>query len=190
MHSQAVRQPPLDLWILTEERKGPVLTANCTCRAGQGSTCSHVAAVLYYVEAAVNIRNKPTVTEERAYWLLPRPTKEVRYARIADIDFTSAQTKRQRLDAAINDLHNTCAPPPKPRPVRKVPAPTKEEQINFLATLKSLGSRAAALTVWDQFHDDFCPKVTQPQFPAPLSALAKRLCDHGPPGTTTILQNS
>ena len=44
--------------------------------AGLGEACSHVAAVMFYVECAVRIRNSKTVADEKAYWMLP-PALEV-----------------------------------------------------------------------------------------------------------------
>ena len=39
--------------------------------AGLGERCSHVGAVLFYIEFAVNLRGSETCTKEKAYWLLP-----------------------------------------------------------------------------------------------------------------------
>ena len=38
---------------------------------------SHVASVLFYVEAAVRLKEKKTVTQESADWLLPTPQKRL-----------------------------------------------------------------------------------------------------------------
>jgi hypothetical protein len=46
--------------------------------AGTGEVCSHVGAVLFAVKAAVKIRNTKTVTQEKAYWLLPSSISKVR----------------------------------------------------------------------------------------------------------------
>lgn len=32
------------------EHDGAIVTAHCKCKAGLGETCSHVAAVLFYIE--------------------------------------------------------------------------------------------------------------------------------------------
>ena len=57
--------------------------------AGLGESCSHVGALLFYVEAVTKVRDNKTVTQEKVYWMLPASCKEVPYKEIADIDFTS-----------------------------------------------------------------------------------------------------
>ena len=43
--------------------------------------CSHVGALLFAIKAAVKLRNSKTVTEEKAYWMLPNAVKKVVYKR-------------------------------------------------------------------------------------------------------------
>ncbi|XP_047144636.2 uncharacterized protein LOC124818147 [Hydra vulgaris] len=48
---------------------GNVVTAHCNCMAGLGETCSHVAATLYKVEAAVRIgMTSSTPTDLPCQW--------------------------------------------------------------------------------------------------------------------------
>lgn len=67
---------------------GCVLAAHCTCMAGLGKTCTHVTALLFWIDAAVKLRDSKTLTEEKAYWLLPSTVKKVEYKQVRDIDFT------------------------------------------------------------------------------------------------------
>ena len=62
----------------------------------RGECCSHVDAVLFYVEFAVNLRDSKTCTEENAYQLVPG-YKQVQYKPVAVIDFTSAVTIHQNM---------------------------------------------------------------------------------------------
>lgn len=55
--------------------------------AGLGESCSHVASVLWAIEAGVKKRESLTVTDKLAYWVLPTAVKNIPYARIKDIDF-------------------------------------------------------------------------------------------------------
>ena len=45
-----------------------------------GETCSHLASIMFFVEAAVLLREKQTVTQEAAYWKLPSVNKQCEYA--------------------------------------------------------------------------------------------------------------
>lgn len=75
-HSQRSSDPCLTPWVIVE-KEGSVLSGHCTCMAGIGEICSHVAALLFAVEAAVKIRDSKTVTETKSYWLLPSSVKKV-----------------------------------------------------------------------------------------------------------------
>ncbi len=46
-----MNDPLVNLWIITDNN-GTVLFAHCVgCMTGQGECCSHIASVLFYVEA-------------------------------------------------------------------------------------------------------------------------------------------
>ena len=49
-HSQSVTATPLHPWIAAK-RSGVILFSHCTCMAGLGEACSHVAALLFPAEA-------------------------------------------------------------------------------------------------------------------------------------------
>ncbi|KAH9361714.1 hypothetical protein HPB48_005133 [Haemaphysalis longicornis] len=67
-HSQRLRDTALKACILAIA-DGTVITAHCTCMAGQGEACSHVGAMLFAVETAVRIRDARTSTERSNIWL-------------------------------------------------------------------------------------------------------------------------
>ena len=72
--------------------------------AGLGEVCTHVAAVLFYLEAVSHIQGKETCTSQTCQWILPSVKKKVEYLPIADIDFTSASAKKRKLDHAIDSM--------------------------------------------------------------------------------------
>ncbi|XP_076335045.1 uncharacterized protein LOC143243089 [Tachypleus tridentatus] len=41
-HSQRLNEPPLKLWVASC-RNGEIISSHCTCKAGLGEVCSHVA---------------------------------------------------------------------------------------------------------------------------------------------------
>ena len=55
--------------------------------AGLGESCSHVASLLWAVEAGVRLRDSMTVTQKKAYWVLPPSAKDVPYSPLTDIKF-------------------------------------------------------------------------------------------------------
>ena len=60
-HSQRLTEKPLTPWVIAETN-GKILCAHCDCMAGLGECCSHVASLLWAVEAAIRIRDSMTVT--------------------------------------------------------------------------------------------------------------------------------
>lgn len=63
LYSQRMNETPLHPWIIFEDN---VISAHCDCMAGLGESCSHVASVLFYLEAAVRLRESCTVTQKSA----------------------------------------------------------------------------------------------------------------------------
>ena len=85
-HSQSISKTPLQPWIIAE-KDGNILSAHCTCMAGLGEVCTHVGAVLFVVSSAIEIRSSRTVTQEKAYCLLPSGTKGINYEQVKYINF-------------------------------------------------------------------------------------------------------
>ena len=53
-HSYAASKAPLQPWVVVKH-SGTVLVGHCTCMAGLAETCSHVGALLHWIEAAIRI---------------------------------------------------------------------------------------------------------------------------------------
>eukprot|EP00731_Ephydatia_muelleri_P022382 Em0014g973a len=86
-------------WVATK-KSGDIVAAHCTCMAGLGEGCSHVAAILFKVEAAT--RNGYTaITSSSCQWNEVFTTKH-QPARIADIQF-----KRPKLHVAPQPANDT-----------------------------------------------------------------------------------
>jgi hypothetical protein len=73
-----MREKPLLPWVIAE-CGGKILAGHCNCMAGLGETCSHVGSLLWAIEAGVRIRESMTVTQKKAYWVIPPAVKEVQY---------------------------------------------------------------------------------------------------------------
>ena len=68
-------ETPTRPWIIAN-MGGKIISAHCDCMAGLGESCSHVGALLFYVEAVVKIRDNKTVTQDKDYWMLPLLVKK------------------------------------------------------------------------------------------------------------------
>lgn len=96
-HSQRMNDPLINTWIIAES-DGTILSAHCLgCKAGLAESCSHVASVLFYIEAWIRINGKLACTQVKCSWLLPTYVNEVPYARVKNIVFSSAKKLRKTL---------------------------------------------------------------------------------------------
>ena len=104
-HSQRMNDPLVDIWIIAE-RDGTIISAHCLgCKAGLAESCSHVASVMFYIEAVTRIQGKVACTQAKCSWILPTYVNEVPYAKVGDIDFSSAKKLKGALEQKIETLH-------------------------------------------------------------------------------------
>ena len=69
--------------------------------AGLGETCTHIAAVLFYIETAARIQAQHNSTQSKCEWIMPSFQKSVEYLPVSKIDFRSARQKKLKLDERI-----------------------------------------------------------------------------------------
>ena len=75
------------LWIVIEKKSSKILRAHCTCMAGMGQTCNHIAAALFRIEAVVRLGlTNPSCTSKPNEWLPCR--KDVAPTKVKNIDFS------------------------------------------------------------------------------------------------------
>ncbi|KAH7940247.1 hypothetical protein HPB52_022567 [Rhipicephalus sanguineus] len=91
-HSQRLNRPPVDSWAVCK-CDGEVVAAHCTCMAGNGDACSHVAALLFYVEYGVRVRQERSCTDSANSWLPTHIRKLDVRPSIAEMYFASSTMK-------------------------------------------------------------------------------------------------
>jgi hypothetical protein len=75
---------------------------HCNCMAGLGEVCSHVGAILFYLETTARLSGQSQCTQEKCSWIVPAFQKTIPYLPISKIDFSSAKSKMKSINAAIN----------------------------------------------------------------------------------------
>ncbi|XP_047142692.2 uncharacterized protein LOC124816975 [Hydra vulgaris] len=66
---QGQNQKLYSVWVVLHKKIGYILTGNCKCMAGLGSVCSHVAALLFKIEACIRTEvHKTAVTSKLCQW--------------------------------------------------------------------------------------------------------------------------
>lgn len=161
-HSQALSAQPLEPWIIMKE-DGEVKAAHCTCMAGLGEACSHIGALLFYLEATVSFREDQACTDKINKWLPPYITN-VPCSPIAQIDFSSSTAKRQRL----KEMRQAPAKKSKAR----IESLSNKEWADFLTSIKNTGVQPAVLSLAKGFCDDFIP-LSQKYSTAVLGELTR-----------------
>ena len=90
--------------------------------AGLAETCSHVGAILHWVETALRVRDDTPCTSKENKWLMPTPTQSIPYLQLREIDFSAPN--RQKLQSASV-----------PASVLTVTPPSQTEQENFFCEI-------------------------------------------------------
>lgn len=155
-HSRSLNSRPLEPWLLLHA-DGAVELAHCTCMAGLGEACSHIAAVLFYLEALVKLREGKSCTDLANSWR-PAYVKNVACCPIAKMDFSSATAKRQRFDGVGAEAAGKLR--------KNISKPTKEELSKFFAQLHASGARSSILALTQEYAHNYIPTVAK--YPAAL----------------------
>ncbi len=170
-HSQKFSATPLACWIIID-KTGEICCGHCNCMAVLGEVCTHVAAVLFYLEALFRIQGKETCTQQSCKWILPSFSANVQYLPIADIDFTSAASKKRKLDDTISNVGETSSTLETVE-VKRKKIPSCEEMDCFYERLSKSESKPAILSLINPYTDKYVPVSNSPDFPPPLTALSK-----------------
>ena len=120
--------------------------------AGLGESCTHVAALLFAIEAAVRIREIKSVTAEKAYYMLPSSLDKVKYSPVSEIDFDSPQSKKQRLDKQIK-VGGKVPVKHTNRQIAAVPAPSENDITIFYSMIGQSNTKPAVLSLVAPFSD-------------------------------------
>lgn len=121
--------------------------------------------MLFAIDTAVRIRDAKTCTERDNIWM-PTHNPRAEYQCLRNIDFSSAQSKRKRMDSALPGCSTD--EPDLPAPSYPVPpAPTKEELELFYSRVTASGVKAAVFMVL--LH--YCEMSEPPQNRKPTTAV-------------------
>ena len=156
-HSQRMNDTLIPVWIITE-KSGVIIGAHCLgCKAGLAESCSHIASVLYYLEAWTKIHGKLSCTQMACQWILPTFVKDVGYERVRDINFKSAKKLKSELDETINTLQEEFEDNLSINSQEKgsFPAPTKAEMDTFYNELSKCKSKPVALSLISPYAESY-----------------------------------
>ena len=162
-HSQRMNSLLICIWIITES-DGTIISAHCLdCKAGLSETCSHVASVMFYIEAWTRIHGTLACMQVKCTWLLPTYVKEVSNARVADINFKSAKKVKEELHKAIDciDSNTSASVSVKQQvagPSILADAPTSSELASFYSKLIGCSTKPVLLSLIVPYAEQFVSK--------------------------------
>ena len=137
--------------------------------AGLGEACSHIAALLFTLEANTQMKKRLSCTSLPCSWL-PPSFRSVPYAPISEIDFSTPRQKRMKTYdsepvSTGKDLSSTIAKD-------EVQEPTAYELDCFYGELSKVG-KPAILSLISRFSDNYVPLCKQGVLSMPLTDLFK-----------------
>ncbi|XP_019625005.1 PREDICTED: uncharacterized protein LOC109470485 [Branchiostoma belcheri] len=91
------------VWVALQKSTGKIRTAYCSCFAGLGSTCNHVAGVLFKMDHAwaTGVTNK-SCTSKPAEWTKPRKNANTDARKIKDMEWRSPNWSKGKDRPPIN----------------------------------------------------------------------------------------
>ena len=148
-HSQTLSATPLKVWV-GYKSNGEVVAVHCTCMAGIGEACSHIAAVLFAAEANTQVKQQQSCTSLPCAWL-PPSFRTIEYMPVSDIDFRTPKQKRKNSQA----FGSNATPAPKRNLV--VQKPTDSELTEYYLKLSKTKHKPVLLSLINGFNDNFVP---------------------------------
>ena len=159
-HSKRINDSLISCWVITE-REGTILLAHgLGCKAGLAESCSHIASVLFYLEAWTKINGTLACAQVKCSWILPTYVKQGEYVKAREINFTSARKMKSDLNAKIENLPNVSSPVDSAEGniSKDIPVPSKPEMDAFYAKLCKYSSKPIALSLIPKYADSYILK--------------------------------
>ena len=163
-HSQRLSAPPAKAWIGVE-KSGTIICGHCDCMAGLGEACSHVAAILFTLEANAQARKSLSCTSMPCSWL-PPSFRSVAFAAISDIDFSDPE---RRMKASCSEPCSRTSSTTTTTTDSQKLAPTKSELDGFFKKLSDTETKSVILSLVPEYSDDYVPSYKSGTLPRPLT---------------------
>lgn len=143
--------------------------------AGLGEVCTHVAAILFFLETSTRINGTSTGTQERCKWAIPSFQKDIPYKPMKELDMSSAKSQKKKID---NDFvtpdfsHDSTSK----TAIEKSSIPGGQERIGtklqgLFQELSKAGTKPAILSLLPGYSDSYVPASRLESFPKPLQSL-------------------
>ena len=106
------------------ECSGAVLVGHCTCMAGLAETCSHVGAILHWVEATMRIQKNVTCTSKENKWIMLTPNENIPYLELRETNFRALKRLKLKLSSPSGFISSSVSE-------CKIAPPSEDERDDF-----------------------------------------------------------
>lgn len=155
----------MNVWVALK-KNGEVVFAHCTCMAGLGETCSHVAATCFYLEAAVKMESNVACTSKSCSWSKPK-SKMAEFSEVQGIEFSNPNKRRRQV------FDGACTKPHVQKIIYVTPPPNHSDFKSFYNGLHKISAKSVVLSVTSPFTTNFVPTSIKHNLPATFSSLYK-----------------
>ena len=159
--SQSVNKSNHNVWAAVK-RCGIVISAHCTCMAGLGEVCSHIAALLFKTwltqeRLAEKCLSSDACTSNKCTWIVPNLMPQVSAKPLADIKFSSKNMQQSTSQVVQCNVQQ----------------PSFEEQKQFYAGFQSADVKKlpVVLSIQPQLCNLFVPPSRSSKYPILLNSL-------------------
>ncbi|XP_069127476.1 uncharacterized protein [Argopecten irradians] len=107
--SQRLSNADHSAWVCVKQSTGDIKSAYCSCTAGLGQTCNHIAGLLFRVEAA-NKMGVTSCTSVPCSWTIPDTDKKiVQPLRVKDMELTKTKHNTKSVKKRPSIMNTTKA---------------------------------------------------------------------------------
>lgn len=113
------------------------------------------------------------MTQEKAYWLLPRALGKLQYEEVSNTDFTSSARKKRKFDNSLGSTSQEASTSGKKQRSYSEIEPSEEEIYELMKSFSDSGARSVMLSVKSPFNRSFIPTAVRLEndLPVPLTKL-------------------
>ena len=161
-HNYAVTNDPLKPWVLIK-CSGAVLVGQYTCMARLAETCSHVGAILHWVEAAVRIQKNVAFTSKENKWIMSTPKEKIPYLELREIHFRALKCLKLELSSPSGFISSSVSE-------CKIAPPSEDERYNFFHEIAKEKERKPLIISLIEPHSSMFAESND-HLPTPLQCI-------------------
>ena len=131
--------------------------------AGLAETCSHVGAILHWVEAAVRIQKNVACTSKENKWIMSTPKENIPYLELREIHFRALKCLKLELSSPSGFISSSVSE-------CKIAPPSEDERDNFFHEIAKEKERKPLILSLIEPHSSMFAESND-HLPTPLQCI-------------------